>query len=806
MGYEPQLVDAKSRSFGNLVQSKLLNNEKILYYEKNMPIELPDKGGMFNSPEALFTSNGRVIAFLGGGLFGEDKCYIADSVVYSIRPLTKLRYDICINTTGYPRISSTISLKSFIEYSEKCKDPIKLGYNGYKIIENKKIGQVQILNEFIILEYYLSGNIFKNKIEYSYMEGFNYDELTEILVIRGIFKDLFSNFPNILTIKNIKKNEFLQILNNFNNNPNKGKLFANVDITKKNILLNARYLKTIDKSLKLDKENKLIANIVDDEIRFINYNSFEFLGSANIKDSIFIKYNDYDMLIYTDKYYFSVKDNNAWPTSWNDDGVPCMWENKSGIEYLLQDTYSTDKSQSSQKVEKVSSILEKNVLGFLNPRLQNTMKSLIHSVQQGNKIKNADIYKEYYISDLPDQIKSKIGLIVINDEVYPLKINLDKEWNLKVSVKSNNYDCCINITQDISTLEVINNICDGFYNIKIDTNSNSSSNLGLPIELYHDITIKFIQSKIKFDNLNSTYFEWSKTLRDIVVYYYFTLLSELKGYLENCFKNNVTVSDLCKDDKIKIINVMYDTLKQYKNANMQFSAYFCKELYEEHAKDNNTYFKQNFDQLQHQMLNISNQITRHINDCIANLNSLITYIYPELDIRKALEELNKKRAIVNTITYVGLAFLTQGVTLIAAATLNAKGIFETLDRGKLVDNMEEAKINIFLNNSINEFNMLMETLMPKYINDINDSILGFTRGIAKYYADNDIEFLNGCVINNKIFLETPIDTTIIKKKQVLIDCIIDKAVKHNTEFIKNNVNGLKKLSRAEYHQQLQGGK
>lgn len=806
MGYEPQLVDAKNRSLENLVENKLLNGEKIPYYANFMARQIPIKTGIFQNSDVLFTNHGRVMCYAGGGFFGEDKCFIADSVTYSIESETsdELPYRICIKTTGYPLIDSTISLKNFIEYSERCKKPLNINYNGYKIVENTKIAQLQILPEGIILEYTLSGERFKNEILYKYMKSFKYYEKDEKLVITGIFNDLFSNFPNTLTIKNIKLFEYQQILDNYNKDPYHGELFTKLDVKHKYIYLDARYIESINGLLQLYKEKKLIANIIENEIRFIDYENLEFVGSANLRNSLFVKYNSDIMFIYTDKYFLAVKDNLSLPTNWSD-GVPYIWQSQSGIQYLLANTYSKNKSLGTQQGEYDGNLLKTAISDFLTSNLQVAAKNMITNFNN-SRSKNLDIYKEYNISDLPDEYKYKIGLIFINKEVYPLKIYITNNGKLQLNIRGNRDDYIIDIFKDISGIEVIDNVCEVFYNVKIDTNKDLSINIGMPIDLYYDINMKFIQNKIQFTNLNSAYFEWSKTLREIVIYYYFAIPSELKGYLDNCLKQSGMISNLSKTEKIKVINVMYDSLKQYKNALMQFSAYFSKELYEEHAKDNNIYFKQNFDQLQNEMISISNQITRHINDCLSNLNNLITYVYPELDIRKAIEKRNKKRMIMSTVTYAGLGIITGRLSLIAMSALNGQGIFDAMDRSKVIDNMEEAKINIFLNNSINEFNILMETLIPKYVKDINDFILTFTKRIDKYYIEDDTGFLRQCVINNKIFLETPISPDVIKKKQLLSNLIIDKAVNHKTDYLENNINGFKKINRAEYHRKLQGGK
>jgi len=71
---------------------------------------------------------------------------------------------------------------------------------------------------------------------------------------------------------------------------------------------------------------------------------------------------------------------------------------------------------------------------------------------------------------------------------------------------------------------------------------------------------------------------------------------------------------------------------------MGSECYFSNELFDEHAKDNNANFKSSFDILQREMMITYNHISGHINGCISNLNYLASYIYPELDIRKAIEK------------------------------------------------------------------------------------------------------------------------------------------------------------------------
>ncbi|MCD2347305.1 hypothetical protein [Clostridium guangxiense] len=427
---------------------------------------------------------------------------------------------------------------------------------------------------------------------------------------------------------------------------------------------------------------------------------------------------------------------------------------------------------------------------------------------------SSDIYIDYKTGILSANnifnLNSVNGISELNDN-YCFILKNDIYYLLKISMFEN----CIKFINctDEYTINYKNiksfDLLDNQYNdiIKLQINSSSQYTVILSNDLYMSLLKKWIHSKLaSLNDLNSTYYVWSKSLRDIIIFYYFSLPVGLKLALNNIIGENRTVDSLKKDDKIKIINILYNDLKEYKNSLMEFSAYFSTELFSEQSKDANPKFKASFDILQREMTLAYNQINTHINSCINELNHLTSYVYPELDIREAINKASRKRFGRNSLIYAGLTLITGGINFLVGAGINGSGIFDQLDREKINDNMEESKINIYLNNTINSLYTFIDKMMPRYIADINEMVANLAGSITPFYSNDDIKFLKVCTENNKLFLETSIDDNLLKRKQILVRYILDKTSKYETNFLQSSGSNVKRLTRAEYYKQLEGGK
>jgi len=129
-----------------------------------------------------------------------------------------------------------------------------------------------------------------------------------------------------------------------------------------------------------------------------------------------------------------------------------------------------------------------------------------------------------------------------------------------------------------------------------------------------------------------------------------------------------------------------------------------------------------------------------------------------------------------------------------------------MDRNKIVDDMEDKKVNIYLNNAIGEFVFFMDKMLPKYVVDINTMVSNLISSIKPYYGEEkDIDFLKICIKKNMMFLETPISDKVLKKKQLLVDLITRKATDFNTNYTASDENSEKRVTRSDYYKELQGG-
>lgn len=773
------------------------NDERIEYRISEGDIELVSKGGFMAYPKGYLTNKGRIAAYVKAGVFANGASSINSDIIFEFDEKEKNK--VLVISENYPRLNEMITVTNYLSILDVLKrnKDIRIMAHDNVIINKTILASVKVYNDSIILK---SGN-HQIKIQYEFVKDIQYNAECQTLTINGMFNLYFENFTNVIELMHFTKEQYKELCSYYEYYILKGSRIKHIDITSKYIRVKSEKIFPF-KHKQIIKSN-LILNRTGDYINVIDEDDGSLVDTVSIRNlKIIIKKEI--CFIKVKGSYISIFDRIQIISEFNKDTLSLEFINVSGIKYLL----SKEKLITREVFNPLKSLGEIGpataIINRKHAALYMLGSSILHSSKIEDKI-NSSLYEGELIKDYYNNIEElgqNVLIINIDGNEHCVEVLLN-EKSINLFFSSSEY-IKLNYNNDISSIELLS-INNDFNTVDICSKKYVNLKIEIHSKQYFNIIANLVVAKTQFNNVNEAFYSWAKSNRDIMVFYYFGLGSELKGYIEKSMKGKEDISQLSKSEKIDILNVMYDVLKQYKAALTEFSAYFSKELYEEHCNDNSLEFKRKFDSLQSEMHGISNYMIRHINDCIGNLNNLVNFIYPELDIRKKCETINKNQGYVRTAVYSSLYVLTGSLSLLAFVGLNSTSIFDSDKRTKIIDEVEEEKLNIFLGNAIGEFNNLMDRLMPKYIEDINKSAINFAKQIERNYSEQDMMFLRDCFINNTIFLKSQINPYVVKSKEYLVDYIIEKAESYNTNYLSNNKNEVKRISRSQYYSEI-GGK
>lgn len=364
-----------------------------------------------------------------------------------------------------------------------------------------------------------------------------------------------------------------------------------------------------------------------------------------------------------------------------------------------------------------------------------------------------------------NEIDSK-SILIIKDGKYTLIESIFDIENLEIKDSTGK---TIIDGKNIKNIEVLEKNYDKGVKVKV-TNEEVEIYI-VNMENYYNI-MKIWQKHIlqSKDTLDDVYVEWNKSIKEIINFYYFALPVEFQNTIKKIMLNTSDVSHLNKEDKVLLINILYRVILEYNKAVMEFSLYFSNELLEEQIKeDSSNGFIERFGRLESSVINIYNKLKIGLDNSLDNLKLLSEFIYPQSDIIKGLEKKNIKRSFVTMDAYPGLDKIIYAFDLFNLSKLQGIGLFSFKHKCESIDFKDEQRINVYLNNAIDEINTIVNVSMEKISEDFTKIIDTFTRDIKSNYSEEDKEFLKETVIYNKIFMLAPLSNNILASKRSFLE-------------------------------------
>jgi hypothetical protein len=277
---------------------------------------------------------------------------------------------------------------------------------------------------------------------------------------------------------------------------------------------------------------------------------------------------------------------------------------------------------------------------------------------------------------------------------------------------------------------------------------------------------------------------WSRQVNDYLLYHlfsqFFVIHSEMK---------EIQKEDISKELKqLKLINLLYYGLQTQKEildtVSVYIPAMLDNEQQELFVSINESYNSSPFSSLQRNLLSVTSQMNRHINEVQGSLNAISFAIIPQ----KTLDDLIKSRLIRNGITagVIAIKFLPAGLFMGLNSVFS---YFDSKEQEKVRKENEQNKIDFYLNKAINTFEHFQEVMMPFYISEANQKMFQSFKQIAMQYQlvlDKEPvkEFLINKIAEMYTYKQLPMDNFNIKRKVELIG-EIHKSTKSSFSTIKN---------------------
>lgn len=299
-------------------------------------------------------------------------------------------------------------------------------------------------------------------------------------------------------------------------------------------------------------------------------------------------------------------------------------------------------------------------------------------------------------------------------------------------------------------------------------------------ESYVPLFIKTIYKNSKItqfrnSNVQRLFASWSRQVNDLLNYYYFGSLFLVKNELEKISEK--VHEDMTEDEKVKTANILYYEIQNQKKQFELISVYFPK-LLEKQEKElmtnvGNSVNNMSFKLLQKQLLSLSNQITRALNEIEISLAQIPYAIYPDINTRKVMTSSRYTQSGINALTGV----VSTAVTGIFDLQSIGESVFVFLNAyktNKALEEIERKKLDIYVNQALDSFNHLVNSMMPYYINEVNE----FLYDTLKIASTNYLNVLNSQKVKENLFericdlytfKQLPISDNLIETKSNLIE-------------------------------------
>lgn len=250
--------------------------------------------------------------------------------------------------------------------------------------------------------------------------------------------------------------------------------------------------------------------------------------------------------------------------------------------------------------------------------------------------------------------------------------------------------------------------------------------------LIKDVFIYSKKPMINNASIQELYFNWAKSMNDMILFNFFGNLYYMKMEIDNILKKEIT-----DEDRITIVNMLYYQIQEQRNQFDIISAYMPKAMEQGEIKLFNQ-FKVRIDRkvfrvFQKQLFSMASQINRHLADIEKSLNHLSFIIYSDFNTR----DFSKKLKTAELGLGVAAAVVFGGMPMLAMKAVN---MYTSNKMDKKMQEVELNKLQVFSNQAISKLNHLIDTMYPYYISESNDTLFELFRVLSKEYEKHkDVE-------------------------------------------------------------------
>lgn len=357
--------------------------------------------------------------------------------------------------------------------------------------------------------------------------------------------------------------------------------------------------------------------------------------------------------------------------------------------------------------------------------------------------------------------------------------------------------------ESVKVYEIANVAVEEFHNgesvfIKVSVRQRNNERIELFIsETYAPQLIKGVyrSSKLKqyeYSNVQRLFTSWGRQVNDILNYFYFGSLFILRDELGDILKKKPEIDSV--EGKAKAANILYYAIQDQKKQLEVVSVYFPKLLEKQErelmAKVGGGVNDKPFKSLQKQLLSVSTQVRNSLADIERALDQISYILQPNIVAKGAVAV--SRNSNLESIAGVGvIGEMLTGIINAPELVTAVKDFWSSYKNDKALEEIEQRKLDIYINQAFDSFEHLMEIMLPYYINEVNEFTYNIFRIINKNYSN----LLSSQVVKLRLFericalytfKRLPVSEYMIKPKSQVIeeihsaislsDLFVDKAL------------------------------
>ncbi|OLO27069.1 hypothetical protein BTR23_21295 [Alkalihalophilus pseudofirmus] len=330
-----------------------------------------------------------------------------------------------------------------------------------------------------------------------------------------------------------------------------------------------------------------------------------------------------------------------------------------------------------------------------------------------------------------------------------------------------------------------------FSKIEIKTvNQKNNVELMVPTNIIRDLIYQayYYSKKRSVDRVHSEqmFLSYSRQINDYILFHFFGQLLAIYEGLKQ-----VQAEEKQKDVRnAKTINNLYYSIQEVKKHFDKVSIYLPTMLQQEDEKIFHLQLQAPYKNLQRNLLGITNQINRSLNEIESSISAVPYSLIKREDYYKIIDERTKRDKTyahsmlgAGAVSMAGAVVLTGGLAFLATPLLFA-GVNSTINsyfkehdsiaQEEFRELNENHRLDFYIDKIIDSFDHLIHTLLPYLISETNDVIYQTFQQLHKEYVpkleDPEVKHkLFQKIAQYYTFKQLPIDSSVVMKKGELVE-------------------------------------